>query len=59
VAGGVELDCSNEAMVDEHGGVAVVVVDTGGAAVPFDAHGNLVAADVDDSTAVHDDADRS
>jgi hypothetical protein len=42
-------------MADEHGGVAVVVVNPGGAAVPLDTDGDLVAADVDDTACVHDD----
>jgi hypothetical protein len=54
-SGGVELGCSDEAVVDEHGGVAVVVVDACDAAVPFDAKGNLIAPDVDDSATVDED----
>ena len=40
------MDWVDEAMVGEHGDVAGVVVDTRYAAVPFDAHGNLIAADL-------------
>ena len=49
------MDCSDETVADEHGGVAVVVVDTGHAAMPFDADGNSIAPDVDDPATVDDD----
>ena len=52
--GGVEGEGADELVVDEHGGVGVVVVDAGVAASPLDSDGDAVAADSQDAAAIDD-----
>lgn len=54
-AGGVEFEGAHEAVVDEHGGVGVVVVNAGGLAGVFDSDGDVVAADTGDAAIVDGD----